>query len=74
MYLVEWTGGPELYSPERGHPMMRKRHLPFSIGHDEVETWLACMARSLDDNEVDGHVRAFLDEKLTALARHMQNT
>lgn len=72
-YLVEWTGGPELYTPERGHPMMRKRHLPFSIGADEVETWLSCMGRALDDNDVDGSVRTFLDEKLTALAWHMQN-
>jgi hemoglobin len=74
MYLVEWTGGPELYTPERGHPMMRQRHLPFAIGYDEVETWLACMARSLDDNDVEGPVRRFLDEKITALARHMQNS
>lgn len=73
MYLVEWTGGPELYTPERGHPMMKRRHLPFSIGSDEVETWLGCMARSLDDNEVDGQIRSFLDEKLTALAWHMRN-
>ena len=73
MYLVEWTGGPELYTPERGHPMMRKRHLPFAIGHDEVETWLACMGQSLDENLVEGPVRAFLDEKITALAWHMRN-
>lgn len=73
-YLVEWTGGPELYTPERGHPMLRKRHLPFSIGHDEADTWLTCMARSLDDNDVKGKVRSFLDEKLTVLAGHMRNT
>ena len=72
-YLVEWTGGPELYTPERGHPMMRRRHLPFSIGADEVEAWLSCMGRALDDNDVEGPVRAFLDEKLAALAQHMQN-
>jgi hemoglobin len=73
MYLVEWTGGPELYSPERGHPMMRRRHLPFPIGQDEVETWLACMGRALDDTDITGQIRTFLDEKLTALAWHMRN-
>ena len=72
-YLVEWTGGPELYTPERGHPMMRRRHLPFQIGEEEVETWLACMGRSLDDNAVNGQIRTFLDERLTALAWRMQN-
>ncbi len=72
-YLVEWTGGPDLYSSHRGHPRMRMRHMPFAIGQPEVDAWLACMERSLDDNEVTGPVRAFLDDKLTALAQHMRN-
>ena len=72
-YLVEWTGGPALYTPERGHPRMRMRHLPFPIGEDEVTQWLDCMARALDDNDVTGDVRTFLDERLTALAHHMRN-
>ncbi len=73
MYLVEWTGGPARYTPDRGHPRMRMRHLPFTIGADEVATWLACFGRALDDNEVTGEVRTFLDEKVTALATHLQN-
>ena len=73
-YLVEWTGGPELYTPERGHPRMRMRHAPFEIGPDEIETWLRCFAQSLDDNNVQGPIREFLDTRVTALARHMQNT
>ena len=72
-YLVEWTGGPELYTPERGHPRMRMRHAPFEIGPDEIETWLRCFAQSLDDNNVQGPIREFLDTRVTALARHMQN-
>jgi hemoglobin len=72
-YLVEWTGGPELYSTERGHPRMRMRHAPFSIGPDEVATWLRCFAQSLDENAVDGEIRAFLDDRISALAHHMQN-
>jgi hemoglobin len=72
-YLVEWTGGPALYTPDRGHPRMRMRHEPFSIGPEEVETWLRCFARSLDDNGVVGLIRGFLDDRVTALAHHMQN-
>ncbi len=72
-YLVEWTGGPALYTPDRGHPRMRMRHLPFPIGEAEVESWLNAMSRALDDTEITGDVRAFLDERLTALAHHMQN-
>jgi len=72
-YLVEWTGGPARYSPTRGHPRMRARHLPFPIGEAEVAMWLSCMERALDDNAVTGPVRDFLDERLTALAHHMRN-
>ena len=72
-YLTEWTGGPQRYTPERGHPRMRARHLPFAIGPDEVDQWLACMAKALDMNDVDGDVRTFLDERITSLAHHMRN-
>ena len=72
-YLVEWTGGPALYSTERGHPRMRMRNAPFEIGPDEVETWLRCFAQALDVNDVRGEIRTFLDDRITALAHHMQN-
>jgi len=72
-YLVEWTGGPALYSPERGHPRMRARHLPFAIGSDEVDAWLRCMERAFDMNDVRGDVREFLDERISSLAHHMRN-
>jgi hemoglobin len=72
-YLIEWTGGPALYSSDRGHPRMRARHLPFAIGPDEVDQWLACMAKALDGEEISGDVRLFLDERITTLAHHMRN-
>lgn len=72
-YLVEWTGGPALYTPTRGHPRMRMRHLPYPIGEAEVEAWLTAMSRALDENEVAGDVRTFLDDRLSALAHHMRN-
>lgn len=72
-YLVEWTGGPDIYSSHRGHPRMRMRHMPFAIGHVEVQTWLECMGAALDDSGVQGQVRDFLDDRFTALAHHMQN-
>ncbi len=72
-YLVEWTGGPDLYSSHRGHPRLRMRHIPFVIGEEEVDTWLVCMERALDEAHVEGDVRAFLDERITGLAHHMRN-
>lgn len=73
-YLIEWTGGPALYSVERGHPRMRMRHMPFVITETDAVVWLGCMAKALDANSVEGPVRGFLDERLRALALHMVNT
>jgi hemoglobin len=52
---------------------MRARHLPFAIGPSEVDQWLACMGEALDENDVAGDVRRFRDERIGALAHHMQN-
>ena len=39
----------------------------------EVELWLACMAATLDDHNVTGDLRTFLDSKIEPLAWHMKN-
>lgn len=72
-YLIEWTGGPALYTPERGHPRMRMRHEPFVITETDAATWLACMAKALDRQNVKGEVRSFLDDRIHALAFHLVN-
>ncbi|MGV3582953.1 MAG: group II truncated hemoglobin [Methylophilus sp.] len=48
-FLVEWLGGPKAYSTERGHPRLRQKHLPFSIGEAERDVWMLCMKRAMDD-------------------------
>ena len=42
-FLSGFWGGPSLYIREYGHPMLRARHLPFSIGESERDQWLLCM-------------------------------
>ena len=73
-YLVEWTGGPALYTPVRGHPQMRMRHMPFVIAQSDSRKWLECMNRALDMNGIDGDVRTFLDQRIEQLALHMVNS
>ncbi|MCE2941443.1 MAG: group II truncated hemoglobin [Gemmatimonadota bacterium] len=73
MYLTGWTGGPPLYEQAYGHPRLRMRHLPFPIASRERDEWLWCMDRALDGQPMPDEVRAFLREKLHALADHMRN-
>jgi len=46
-FQSEFWGGPVRYSPWRGHPRLRARHLPFPIGLPEAETWLECMHQAV---------------------------
>lgn len=73
LYLTGWTGGPQLYVEKYGHPMLRARHLPFSIGARERDEWLWCMERALAEHEVPDEIRRFLVSKLRPLADHMRN-
>jgi hemoglobin len=72
-YLAEWLGGPKNYSAERGHPMLRARHLPFPIGIAERDAWLACMNGALDAHIAAGPVRENIRDAITNLADWMRN-
>jgi hemoglobin len=72
-YLTEWTGGPKLYSVEKGHPRLRQRHIGFAIGDAERDAWLLCMRGALDEIVTDQAARADLDRAISGLADWMRN-
>ena len=73
-YLTEWTGGPALYSPVKGHPRLRQRHFPFPIDNAARDAWMACMTKALDDTIGDTPVRRELEGNIGRLADWMRNT
>jgi hemoglobin len=73
MYLSGWLGGPPLYEEEWGHPRLRMRHLPFSIGTAEADEWMRCMRAAMDRVDLAEPLRTFLDERFGPLAMHMRN-
>ena len=72
-YLAEWLGGPQAYSQERGHPRLRARHLPFSIGDEERDAWMSCMRGAVEDVIADVAIREWILEKLLGVATWMRN-
>ncbi len=48
MFLEQYWGGPRTYSEQRGHPRLRMRHAPFTIGLPERDAWLAAMATAIE--------------------------
>jgi hemoglobin len=73
MFLTGWTGGPPIYVEQRGHPRLRMRHFPFSIGTRERDEWLWCMDRALDEQPMPDELREHLRGALHRLADHMRN-
>jgi hemoglobin len=73
MFLSGWLGGPQLYVEKFGHPRLRARHLPFSIGAAERDQWMLCMRQALAEQVADASLRDQLDRKLADLADFMRN-
>ena len=49
LFLIQFFGGPNRYSQERGHPRLRLRHAPFPITVAAAERWLAHMLAALEE-------------------------
>lgn len=73
MFLSGWLGGPPLFAEQFGHPMLRRRHLPFSIGEAERDQWLLCMKLAMEEVIPDALLRTQLYAALAPLADHMRN-
>ncbi|WP_198265673.1 group II truncated hemoglobin [sulfur-oxidizing endosymbiont of Gigantopelta aegis] len=58
LFLSGWLGGPDLYIEKYGHPRLRRRHMPFTIGQSESDQWLLCMKNALDEMSIAGDLRA----------------
>ena len=48
-FFIGVLGGPPLYHQKYGNPMMRARHMPFTIDENARQVWLDCFERVLDD-------------------------
>ena len=73
-FLSGWMGGPDLYTERKGHPRLRMRHLPFSIGSAEAEEWMRCMRSALAEIGVEEPLLGYLDRQLEQTAQHVRNT
>jgi len=72
-FLCGWLGGPNHYVERFGHPMLRARHLPFAIGINERDQWLACMMQAMAEQSVDPALAQRLAESFFGTADWMRN-
>ena len=72
-FLSGWMGGPQLYIEKHGHPMLRRRHLPFTIDSNARDQWMHCMQLALDEVVEDTRLRQELYQAFLKVADHMRN-
>lgn len=73
LFLCGWLGGPQRFVERYGPPMLRARHLPFSIGKRERDQWMRCMAAALSDAGLPEEIHTHLLQAFSRLADHMRN-
>jgi hemoglobin len=71
LFLVQYWGGPTTYSDEKGHPRLRMRHFPFTIGTAERDRWYhhmsAAVAASGAPPAEQAELLAYFDMAATAM-------
>jgi hemoglobin len=52
LFLAQYFGGPGTYSDQRGHPRLRRRHLPFTIDAAARDAWLTHMRAAVEETAI----------------------
>jgi hemoglobin len=73
LFLVQYWGGPTTYLEERGHPRLRARHFPYSIGGLERDRWLHHMRAAIDESDASEDAKDRLRTYMTMAADAMRN-
>jgi hemoglobin len=73
LFLIGWLGGPQDYVQQHGHPRLRMRHAAVPVGSAMRDAWLRTMRRALDDSQIEGDVRRFLDARFAEVADFLRN-
>lgn len=73
LFLSGWLGGPDLYVEKFGHPRLRARHASFPVDDQARDQWMACMLRSMQEQDMPPEVYTHLQTVLQRTADFMRN-
>jgi len=73
LFLIQYWGGPNTYSAQRGHPRLRMRHSPFEIGRRERDAWLRHMTAAVESLDLQPNVRKALLDYFETASTAMMN-
>ncbi len=72
-FLMFRFGGVPHYLETRGHPRLRARHMPFSIGEKARDRWLELMKAAFREAELPAEVEPVLFEYFESTAAFLMN-
>ena len=73
LFLAQYWGGPTTYSEERGHPRLRMRHMPFTVGPIQRDRWLLHMSAAVSQCAPTTAIAARLMAYFVPAAEQMRN-
>ena len=73
LFLAQYWGGPTTYNDERGHPRLRMRHMPFTVGPLQRDRWLAHMGAAVEQCAPTAAIAEWLMEYFVPAAEQMRN-
>src|SRR3954453_3085551 len=73
LFLAQYWGGPTTYDDERGHPRLRMRHMPFTVGPLQRDRWLAHMGAAVEAEAPPAEIAETLMGYFRPSAEHLRN-
>ena len=73
LFLAQYWGGPATYSEQKGHPRLRMRHVPFTIGPDARDAWIRHMTAAVQAGDLSAEDEARVLGHATDAAAFLQN-
>lgn len=74
LFVIGWLGGPQDYTAQHGHPRLRMRHARVQVDLAMRDAWLRCMDQAMNEVQITGPVRNYLDARFVEVADFMRNT
>jgi hemoglobin len=73
LFMMQYLGGPNIYSENRGHPRLKMRHVRFPIDQKARDSWMNNMTIALDKNPMDEKGKEFLRKYFADTATFLKN-
>jgi hemoglobin len=74
LFLIQFWGGPQTYSDERGHPRLRMRHFPFAVDAAARDAWLTHMTAAVREGGLSSLDEQQVLSYFARAAEHMVNS